>query len=51
MIVKKPDGYHVMSESGKHLGGPYTLEKAKLRLTQIEFFKHERKGRQGQPTK
>ncbi len=41
MIVKKKDGYHVMSEDGeKNLGGPYeTLEEAKKRLEQVEYFK------------
>ena len=41
MIVKKSDGYHIYSHDGeKHLGGPYTKEKAKLRLKTIEYFKH-----------
>ncbi len=40
-IVKKDDGYHVMSEQGKSLGGPYDSEsKAEKRLKQVEFFKH-----------
>lgn len=44
MIVKLRDGYQVVSSTGKHLGGPYkTLEEAKKRLRQVEFFKH-RKG-------
>ena len=48
MIVKRKDGYHVLSEmkeaDGKHknLGGPYkTREEANKRLGQIEFFKHQ----------
>lgn len=52
MIVKKSDGYHVISEklhpnkSGKmvhkNLGGPYaTQEEALKRLRQVEFFKHK----------
>lgn len=42
MIVKREDGYHVMSEHGKHLGGPYSKEHAKKRLRQIEYFKHQK---------
>jgi len=41
MIVKRPDGYHVVSESGKNLGGPYKSRKeAEKRLRQVEWFKH-----------
>lgn len=51
MIVKKKDGYYVMSEklhpnkNGKmvkrNLGGPYaTRDEAVKRLQQVEFFKH-----------
>jgi hypothetical protein len=44
MIKKVKGGYRVLSEKGKNLGGPYkTLEEAKKRLRQVEFFKH-RKG-------
>jgi hypothetical protein len=45
MIVKKKDGYYVVSEkTGRNLGGPYkSKEKAKERLRQVEFFK--RKGK------
>lgn len=40
MIKKLPNGYKVVSSSGKNLGGPYkTLEEAKKRLRQVEFFK------------
>lgn len=40
MILKRKDGYHVVSESGKHLGGPYkTEEDAEKRLRQVEHFK------------
>lgn len=39
VIRKEPDGYHVYSEKGKHLGGPYTEQEAKKRLAQIEYFK------------
>jgi len=41
MIVKRKDGYQVVSTKGKNLGGPYkTLKEAKKRLRQVEFFKH-----------
>jgi hypothetical protein len=41
MIIKKKDGYRVVSSKGRNLGGPYkTLEAAKKRLRQVEFFKH-----------
>ena len=45
MIKKVKGGYEVVSKtSGRNLGGPYkTLEEAKKRLRQVEFFKH-RKG-------
>jgi len=44
MIRKKKDGYHVVSEKGKNLGGPYkTREAAKKRLQQVEHFKHKGK--------
>jgi len=44
MIVKRTDGYHVLSEKGKNLGGPYkTREEAAKRLRQVEFFKHKSK--------
>ncbi len=45
MIVKKPDGYYVLSEKTKrNLGGPYkTEDEAKKRLKQVEFFKHRSK--------
>ena len=43
MIRKRKDGYHVLSESGKHLGGPYkTRKEADKRLAQVEFFKHHK---------
>jgi len=42
MIVKRKDGYHVLSEKRKNLGGPYkTREEAVKRLRQVEFFKHK----------
>ncbi len=42
MIVKKKDGYHVLSEkTQRNLGGPYkTRDEALKRLRQVEFFKH-----------
>ena len=42
MIVKRKDGYYVLSEKTKrNLGGPYkTEEEAKKRLRQVEFFKY-----------
>ena len=44
MIVRRKEGYQVVSSKGRNLGGPYkTLEAAKKRLRQVEFFKH-RKG-------
>lgn len=43
MIVKKKDGYHVVSEKGKNLGGPYrTRGQAEKRLSQVEYFKHKK---------
>lgn len=42
-IVKVKGGYKVVSTKGKNLGGPYkTLEEAKKRLRQVEFFKHRK---------
>ena len=44
MIVKTERGYQVLSSKGKNLGGPYkTLEEAKKRLRQVEFFKHRKR--------
>ncbi len=44
MIVKKKDGYYVVSKDGKNLGGPYKSKvKAKKRLKQVEYFKHKGK--------
>ncbi len=44
MVVKKPDGYHVMSKDGaKSLSGPYkTREEAVKRLQVIEYFVHKK---------
>ena len=44
MIKKISGGYQVVSSKGRNLGGPYkTLDAAKKRLRQVEFFKR-RKG-------
>jgi len=44
VIKRVEEGYQVLSEKGKNLGGPYkTLEEAKKRLRQVEFFKHSKK--------
>jgi hypothetical protein len=43
MIRKVKEGYKVLSEKGKNLGGPYkTKEEAEKRLRQVEFFKHHK---------
>ncbi len=43
MIKRVTGGYQVVSSKGKNLGGPYpTLEEAKKRLRQVEFFKHRK---------
>lgn len=39
-IVKSGSGYDVKSEKGKNLGHTDSLEGAKKRLRQIEYFKH-----------
>jgi hypothetical protein len=44
MVRKTKEGYKVLSEKGKNLGGPYKSKaEAEQRLRQVEFFKH-RKG-------
>lgn len=44
MITGKPGSYHVKSESGRNLGGPYkTRAQAEKRLRQVEWFKHKGK--------
>jgi hypothetical protein len=44
MIKKVKQGYKVLSEKGKNLGGPYrTKAEAEKRLKQVEYFKR-RKG-------
>jgi hypothetical protein len=43
MIKKVEGGYQVVSTKGKNLGGPYkTLEEAKKRLREVEYFKHQK---------
>jgi hypothetical protein len=40
-ITKEEDGLHVRSKKGKNLGGPYkSMEAAKERLKEVEYFKH-----------
>jgi hypothetical protein len=42
MIRKRHNGYHVVSEKGRNLGGPYrTHREAENRLRQVEYFKHQ----------
>ena len=48
MIRQTADGYIVVSEKGKRLGGPYkTRAEAAKRLRQIQMFKHMKKKRKG----
>ena len=43
MIKKVKEGYKVLSEKGKNLGGPYkTKAEAEKRLKQVEYFKHRK---------
>lgn len=43
MIIKGKDGWHVHSEGGKNLGGPYrSRAEAVKRLQQVEYFKHHK---------
>jgi hypothetical protein len=43
MIKKVADGYKVLSEKGKNLGGPYKSKKeVEKRLKQVEFFKRKK---------
>lgn len=45
MIVKRKDGYYVLSEKTRRsMGGPYkTRKQAVKRLQQVEFFKRLKK--------
>jgi len=43
MIVRARGGYQVKSEKGKNLSKPgISLKKARKRLAQVEYFKHEK---------
>lgn len=43
-VVHQSDGWHVVSEEGRNLGGPYdTKPEAEKRLKQVEYFKHQGK--------
>jgi hypothetical protein len=43
MIVKKKEGYYVISRERKSLGGPYGSRLAALRrLKQVEFYKQKK---------
>ena len=43
IITGGPGSYHVKSEEGKNLGGPYkSREEAERRLKQVEYFKHKK---------
>jgi hypothetical protein len=43
VIKKVKEGYKVMSEKGKNLGGPYKSKSAaEKRLRQVEYFKHNK---------
>lgn len=49
-IVNRKDGYHVLSEKGQNLGGPYkSKNKAEKRLRQVEYFKHRKGGKVANP--
>jgi hypothetical protein len=42
IIRKVKEGYKVLSEKGKNLGGPYKSKaEAQKRLRQVEYFKHK----------
>lgn len=42
MVVKKADGWYVLSKNGKNLGGPYKTKKEALdRLHQVEYYKNK----------
>src|ERR1035441_2639030 len=41
-VTHREDGWHVLSEKGKNLGGPYKSKaEAVKRLRQVEYFKHQ----------
>ncbi len=43
MIRKTKEGYKVVAESGRNMGTYKSMEEAKKRLKQVEFFKHKAK--------
>jgi hypothetical protein len=44
MIKEVKGGYQVVSSKGRNLGGPYkSLDSAKQRLRQVEFFEHRKR--------
>jgi len=43
MIKKIKNEYQVVAESGRNMGTYRTLKEAKIRLRQIEMFKHMKK--------
>jgi len=43
MLVKKEDGWYIISKKKKNLGGPYSRKAAIKRLRQIEYFKNLKK--------
>ncbi len=43
MIKKIKGRYRVVAESGRNMGTYKTIEEAKKRLRQIEYFKHVKK--------
>ena len=46
MVIKKPDGWYVVTEKGKNLGGPYrSKDAANRRLQQVEYFKRKKAGK------
>lgn len=52
MIVKRKEGFHVLSEEGRNLGGPYTSrEEAEKRLAEVEMFKAMAKKKKRKRTK
>jgi len=43
MIRKVKGGFRVLAESGRSMGTYPSLSKAKIRLRQVEMFKHMKK--------
>ncbi|HZZ98369.1 MAG TPA: hypothetical protein VFG51_00370 [Candidatus Saccharimonadia bacterium] len=42
MIRKVKQGYRVVSKKGRNLGTYKTKDEAKIRLRQVEYFKHKK---------